>query len=80
VIVIVNLDPHHVQSGWTELPLEELGLPAQQPYQMHELLTEARYLWHGPRNYVRLDPQSIPAQIFRVRRHMRREHDFDYFM
>jgi starch synthase (maltosyl-transferring) len=47
---------------------------------MHELLTEARYLWHGPRNYVRLDPQSIPAQIFRVRRHMRREHDFDYFM
>jgi starch synthase (maltosyl-transferring) len=80
VVVIVNLDPHHIQSGWTELPLEELGLPAQQPYQMHELLTEARYLWHGPRNYVRLDPQSIPAQIFRVRHHMRREHDFDYFM
>jgi starch synthase (maltosyl-transferring) len=80
VIVIVNLDPHHVQSGWTELPLAELGLPAQQPYQMHELLTEARYLWHGPRNYVRLDPHSIPAQIFRVRHHIRREHDFDYFM
>jgi starch synthase (maltosyl-transferring) len=80
VVVTVNLDPHHVQSGWVELPLEQLGLPAQQPYQMHELLTEARYLWHGPRNFVRLDPQSIPAQIFRVRQYMRREQDFDYFM
>jgi starch synthase (maltosyl-transferring) len=80
VVVTVNLDPHHVQSGWVELPLEQLGLPAQQPYQMHELLTEARYLWHGSRNYVRLDPQSIPAQIFRVRQYMRREQDFDYFM
>jgi starch synthase (maltosyl-transferring) len=63
-----------------ELPLAELGLPVQQPYQMHELLTEARYLWHGSRNFVRLDPQSVPAQIFRVRRHLRREQDFDYFM
>jgi starch synthase (maltosyl-transferring) len=80
VIVVVNLDPHHVQSGWVELPLAELGLPVQQPYQMHELLTEARYLWHGSRNFVRLDPQSVPAQIFRVRRHLRREQDFDYFM
>ena len=26
VLVVVNLDPHHVQSGWLELPLEGLGL------------------------------------------------------
>jgi len=79
IVVVVNLDPHHNQSGWVELAAEELGLDAKQPYQMHELLTGARYLWHGARNYVQLDPQSVPAQIFHVRPKMRREQDFDYF-
>ena len=26
VFTVVNLDPHHTQAGWVELPLEELGL------------------------------------------------------
>ena len=80
IVVAVNLDPHHTQSGWVELPAEELGLNPQQTFQMHELLTDARYLWQGKRNYVQLDPDSVPAQIFRVRPRIRREQDFDYFM
>jgi starch synthase (maltosyl-transferring) len=80
IVVAVNLDPHHTQSGWVELPLEDLGLDPQQTFQVHELLTDARYLWHGKRNYVQLDPDSVPAQIFRVRPRIRREQDFDYFM
>jgi starch synthase (maltosyl-transferring) len=80
IVVAVNLDPHHTQSGWVELPTEDLGLDPQQTFQVHELLTDARYLWHGKRNYVLLDPNSVPAQIFRVRPHVRREQDFDYFM
>jgi starch synthase (maltosyl-transferring) len=80
IVVAVNLDPHHTQSGWLELPLEELGLDPQQSFQVHDLLTDARYLWQGMRNYVQLDPASVPAQIFRVRHRMRREQDFDYFM
>ena len=68
------------QSGWVELPSEELGLDPQQTFQMHELLTDARYLWQGKRNYVQLDPDSVPAQIFHVRPRIRREQDFDYFM
>ncbi len=79
IVVVVNLDPHHAQSGWVELAVQELGLDPKQPYQMHELLTGARYLWHGARNFVQLDPQSVPAQIFRVRPKLRREQDFDYF-
>lgn len=79
IVVVVNLDPHHVQSGWVELSMTELGLDMGQPYQMHELLTGARYLWHGARNFVQLDPRSVPAQIFRVRAKLRREQDFDYF-
>jgi starch synthase (maltosyl-transferring) len=80
VLVVVNLDPHHVHSGWLELPLEALGLPAREPYQVHDLLGGGRYLWHGARNYVELDPRSAPAQIFRIRRRVRTERDFDYFL
>jgi starch synthase (maltosyl-transferring) len=80
VVVIANLDPHHRQSGWVDLPLELLGLRGDRPYQMHDLLTDSRYLWHGNRNYVELDPQSSPAHIFRVRRRARSEHDFEYFL
>ncbi len=79
ILVIVNLSPHHVHSGWLELDLAALGLQAGQPFQVHDLLTHAYYLWQGPRNYVQLDPHSVPAQIFAVRRHLRREQDFDYF-
>ncbi len=80
VLVVVNLDPHHTQSGWTALDLEALGLDPGQPYQVHDLLTGAMYLWHGARNYVELDPQRIPAHIFRVRRRVRTEHQFEYYM
>jgi starch synthase (maltosyl-transferring) len=80
IVVAVNLDPHHTQSGWVDLPLTELGLDPAKPFQMHDLLTEARYLWNGPRNYLSLNPASVPAHIFRVRHNLRREQDFDYFM
>jgi starch synthase (maltosyl-transferring) len=79
IIVVVNLDPHHSQSGWVNLTVDELGLDEERPYQIHELLTGARYLWHGAKNYVQLDPASVPAQIFRVRHRLHREQDFDYF-
>jgi starch synthase (maltosyl-transferring) len=80
VLVVVNLDPHYKQSGFITLPLEDLGLDPRQPYQAHDLLTDARYLWHGTRNYVELNPQTIPAHIFVIRRKVRTEHDFDYYL
>ena len=80
VLTVVNLDPHNTQSGWISLDLEKLGLAADQPYQVHDLLSDQRYQWRGPRNFVMLDPQRIPAHVFRIRRHLRREQDFDYFL
>ncbi len=80
MFTVVNLDPHHTQTGWVELPLEELGLDATRSFQAHDLLSGARFLWHGARNYVALDPQQTPAHIFRLRRRVRSEQDFDYFM
>jgi starch synthase (maltosyl-transferring) len=80
VLTVVNLDPHHVQSGWLELDLESLGLDPDRPYQVHDLLSEQRYQWRGGRNFVMLDPARLPAHVFVLRRHLRSEHDFDYFV
>jgi starch synthase (maltosyl-transferring) len=79
VLTAVNLDPHHTHSGWLELPLDEIALDPYQPYQMHDLISGARFLWQGPRNYLELNPETMPVQIFRLRRKVRTEHDFDYF-
>jgi len=80
VVVVVNLDPHHAQSGWLELPIEELGLDAVGAFQAHDLLSGARFLWQGRRNFVALDPAAAPAHILRLRRRVRSERDFDYFL
>ena len=53
---------------------------AARPFQLHELLTDARLLWQGARNYVALDPRVVPAAIFRLRRRVRSEVDFDYYL
>jgi starch synthase (maltosyl-transferring) len=79
IVVVVNLDPFSPHSGWLELPLENLQLEPEQTYQVHDLLTDARYLWSGSRNFVQLDPQQISAHIFRIRHGVRTEHDFEYF-
>lgn len=80
VLVAVNLDHQHRQAGWVELDLEALGLEPAATFQVHDLLGGRRYLWRGPRNYLDIDSAAMPAQIFAIRRKVRTEHDFDYFM
>ncbi|MCP8305507.1 MAG: alpha-1,4-glucan--maltose-1-phosphate maltosyltransferase [archaeon] len=80
ILVVVNLDPFHTQSGWLRVPIEELGIELGQPYLVHDLLGDDKYIWQGEWNYVELDPNIIPARIFKLKRRMRREKDFDYFM
>ncbi len=80
VLVVANLDPHHRQGGWINLDLEALRVSADRPYQAHDLLSEARFLWQGPRNYVELRPEIVPAHVFVLRRRLRTERQFDYYM
>ena len=80
MLVVVNLSPYHVHSGWVELQLDTLGLDPTQPVQMHDELSDARYIWHGARHYVELHPQVVPAHIFRLRRRIRTEQDFEYYL
>ena len=69
VLVVVNLDPHQPQEGLVDLPLDDLDLPADEPYPVHDLLNDARYTWNGPRNYIKLVPDDSPAHVFRLSRH-----------
>jgi starch synthase (maltosyl-transferring) len=80
IVVVVNLDPHHTQTGIVDLPLDKWKIEEDRPYQANDLLTGARYVWSGRKNYVELNPDSVPAHILRIRRRLRVETDFEYFL
>jgi len=68
IVVVVNLDPFHKQNSFVDLPIDQFGLADWESYQVHDLLSDARYTWHGRHNYVELDPEIQPAHLFRIRR------------
>ncbi|MFH1025510.1 MAG: alpha-1,4-glucan--maltose-1-phosphate maltosyltransferase [Nitrospirota bacterium] len=80
MLILVNLDPFHTHSGWVKVPVDTFGIDPKQPYLVHDLLGDDKYIWQGERNYVELNPQISPAHILRIRRKMKKETDFDYFM
>jgi starch synthase (maltosyl-transferring) len=80
IVAIVNLDAFHTQRGWVNLDLNVLGVDPNRSFQAHDQLGDGRYLWYGARNYFELEPGSIPAHIIRVRRWVRTERDFDYYL
>ncbi len=79
ILTVVNIDPAYTQSGWIELPLEDLGIEPDQPFEVHDLLSNAKYIWSGRYNYVELDPLTLPAHIFRIRHTTRTEQDFENY-
>jgi starch synthase (maltosyl-transferring) len=80
VLCVVNLDPYHRHSSWMELDMDALGLAPGATFQVHDLISDARFFWSGSRNFVELDPHAVPGHILRVRRHVRTEQDFAYYM
>jgi starch synthase (maltosyl-transferring) len=80
IVCVVNTNPHGVEAGTVALDLEALGLDADHPFQVHDLLTDARFVWQGSHNYCVLDPGTLPAHVLRVRRHVRSEQDFEYYV
>ena len=80
IVVVVNLDAQNTHAGWIDLDLEALQLEPGRSFQVHDLLSNARHSWHGPRNYVQMNPHIVPAHIFRIRRRVRTEKDFEYFL
>ena len=66
ILAVVNLDPRNRQAGWVTLTLDAFHLGSEESFQVHDLLTDARYVWHGSRNFVDLNPVVLPAHIFRI--------------
>ena len=70
VLAVVNVDFRWTQAGMVTLPLEQFQIAADEPYELHDLLSGQRYIWTGPTNYVELRPTDLNAHLFRViRRH-----------
>jgi starch synthase (maltosyl-transferring) len=70
IVVVVNLNPYHPQSGKITLPLESFGLNPKRPYQLHELLNNDQFSVRGEFFQVELDPNTNPALIFCVKQYV----------
>jgi starch synthase (maltosyl-transferring) len=57
VLTIVNLDPHHMQHGLVDVPVD------QDVFLVRDLLDETSYTWHRGWNYVRFDPEIRQGHI-----------------
>lgn len=79
ILVVINLDPNYTQSGWIKVPLYELGISEEQTFLAHDLLGGGQYIWQGEYNYVELNPHILPAHIIKIKRHLKKEDQFDYF-
>lgn len=68
IMVVINLDAFHTQSGWVKVPLADFGVGFDQPYKLVDLMTGSEYIWQGEWNYVELNPYILPVHILRLQR------------
>ncbi|HSV30270.1 MAG TPA: alpha-amylase family glycosyl hydrolase, partial [Candidatus Omnitrophota bacterium] len=66
IFVAVTLDPFDARDTVLTFPLDAMGVPAGETFEVEELLTGERHLWRGAAHKLRLDPKLNPAAIFRV--------------
>lgn len=66
IFVAVTLDPFDPRETVLHFPLDVMGVPEGETFEVEELLTGARHLWRGSRHTVRLDPAVNPAAIYRI--------------
>jgi starch synthase (maltosyl-transferring) len=68
VLVLVNLNPHETRDTFIHLWMPALGLDWDTvAFEVHDELTGQTWTWHGPSNWVRLDPHWEPAHVLHVR-------------
>ena len=68
VFVAASLDPLVPRSSLVDVPIAELGIGEDEPYRMHEVLSDRWFEWRGPRGYVELRPETDLAQILVLHR------------
>jgi starch synthase (maltosyl-transferring) len=68
VLVVVNLDPFQARETMIHFLLDDFGMPTDEQYEAHDLVSGERYFWTGGSQYVRLDPANESAHILNLRR------------
>ena len=66
LIVAVNLDPEGTQETTIRLPLRDMGVDGDRPFEIEDLLTGEHYLWRGAESYVKLDPSGAVGHVLRL--------------
>jgi starch synthase (maltosyl-transferring) len=74
VLVVVNLDPFQTHETMIHFLLDDFGMPHDEQYEAHDLISDERYFWKGGSQYVRLDPSRESAHII----HLRQWEHIDY--
>lgn len=69
ILVAVNLDAYHGQSGYVQLPKDRLRLPNKINIKVHDLVTDEHYTWTQEWNYVDLNPNKMPFHILKLEIH-----------
>jgi starch synthase (maltosyl-transferring) len=66
MLIVVTLDPYHLQDAILDLDLAALGLPGDRPFDVHDELSGETFSWWGPNPYVRLPPWERVAHVLTV--------------
>lgn len=66
LLIVVNMDAYNRRAGSVQVPIWALGIASDQPYTVHDMLTDNQYTWQGEWNFVELDPYQMPMHLFRI--------------
>lgn len=66
LLTIISLNGHTAVSGTVHVDLQALGLDANKPYRVTDLMHGHSYEWHGRDNYVSLNPDGTSMHLFKV--------------
>jgi starch synthase (maltosyl-transferring) len=66
VLCVVTTQSREPRTGLVHLDLEQLGVAEDEPFEVHDLLSDKRFTWKGRTSYVALDPTDAPGHLFVV--------------
>ncbi len=66
ILAAISLDPHNTQQADIEIPLWRFGLPDDASLAAEDLMRDHRFVWHGKRQVVALNPSELPFCIWRI--------------
>jgi starch synthase (maltosyl-transferring) len=67
LLFAVNLDPHNAHDCDFEVPLWEFGLPDHGTVEVEDVVSGHRFSWTGKVQHMRLDPETMPYVVWRLR-------------